>query len=61
METLINDSVSFLRVTLSQYGKAFGLPASLIALLVSGVNNPLYRHRFKSFLYTKALVKWIIP
>ena len=40
METLIYHSNSFLRVTLRQYGKAFGLPATPVALLVLGVNTP---------------------
>lgn len=40
METLINDSVSFLRVTLSQYGKTFIPPGTPVALLVvPGVNS----------------------
>ena len=57
METLIYNSTSFLRVTLSQYGESFGLPATPVDL--PGVNTPLppYSHRFKRLLYTKALVK----
>ena len=60
-ENLIYSSTSFLRVTLSHYGKAVGLPATLVALLVPDVNTPPYSHRFKSLIYTKKLVKWIIP
>ena len=45
MEILIHNSTSFLRVTLGQNGEAFGLPATLVALLVPGVNNPPYSHR----------------
>ena len=58
METLIQNSTSSLRVTLSQYGKAFGLPATPVALVIPGVTPP-YNHRFKSFISTKTLVKWI--
>ena len=61
METVIYNWTSFLRVTVSQYGKVFGLPATPSALIVSGVNTPLYSHRFNRLLYTKKLVKWIIP
>ena len=61
METLIYNSTSFLGVTLSQYGKAFGLPATPVALLVSGVNTPPHSNRFKNLLYTKTLVKCITP
>ena len=61
METLIYNSTSFLRVTLGQCSKAYGLPATKVALLVPGVNTPPYNHRFKSLVYTKTFVKWIIP
>ena len=61
METLIYNSNNFLRVTLSRYGKVFGLSATPVVLLVPGVNTPLYNHRFKSLIYTKTSVKWIIP
>ena len=61
METLIYYSTSLFRVTLSPYGKAFGLPVTLAVLLVPGVNTPPNSHRFKSFLYIKTLVKWVIP
>ena len=33
---------SFLRVTFSQYSKAFGLPATPVVLQVPGVNTPSY-------------------
>ena len=39
METLMYNEGSFLRVTLSQYGKDLGLPTAPVALLVSGVNT----------------------
>ena len=29
----------FLKVTINQYGKAFGLPATPVAILVSGINT----------------------
>ena len=61
METLIYDSTIFLRVTLSQYGKVFDLPVTPVALLIADVNSPPYSHRFKILIYTKMLVKWIIP
>ena len=61
MESLIYNSTSFLRATIRQNGKAFGLPAIPVATQVPGVNIPPYSHRFKSVLYTKTLVKWIIP
>ena len=47
METLIYNSTSFLRVTLSQYGKAFGLPATPAAIPVPGVNTWPYSHKVK--------------
>ena len=31
---------SFLRVTLSQYGRDLGLPTAPVSLLASGVNTP---------------------
>ena len=55
METLIYNSTIFLRVTLIQYYKAFGLSATPVALLVPDVNTPPYSHRFKSLIYTKTL------
>ena len=61
MEILIYNSTSILRVIFSQYGKAFGLPATSVALVVPGVNTPDDNHWFKSLFYTKTLVKWIIP
>ena len=39
METLIYNSISIFRVTFSQYGKAFGLPATSVALVVPGANT----------------------
>ena len=42
MET---NSTSFLRVTLSQYDKAFSLAATPVALLVPNVDTPPYSHR----------------
>ena len=48
---------SFLRVTLRQYGKAFGLPTTPVALPVPGVNTPPYIHRFNSLIYIKILAK----
>ena len=57
METLIYNSISIFRVTFSQYGKAFGLPATSVALVVPGANTLDDNHRFKSLLYTKAFVK----
>ena len=54
METLLYNSTSLLRVTLSQHGKAFGLPATPVALLVPCLNT-------LSLIYTKKLVKCIIP
>ena len=60
METLIYKSTSFLRVTLSQYDKAFGVPVTPVTLLVPGVNTPSYSHRCKDLLNTKTLLKWII-
>ena len=50
---------SFLIVTLNQYSKTFGVPATLITLLVPGVNTPPYCHKFKSLLYIKTMVKCI--
>ena len=40
METLIYNLTSFFRVTQSQYGKAFGLPATPVALLVNCIFTP---------------------
>ena len=57
METLIYNSISIFRVTFSQYGKAFALPATSVALVVPGANTLDDNHRFKSLLYTKAFVK----
>ena len=38
------NSTNFLRLTLSQYGKAFSLSATPVAyLLTSGINTPLFR------------------
>ena len=54
------NSTSYLKVTFSQYDKAFGLPVTPVALLVPGVKPHLYSHRFKSLRYTKT-VKWITP
>lgn len=59
METLILNSTNFLRVTLSQYSKAFSLPATPVAFLVPDVNNPPYSHSI-AFPILK-LLKWIIP
>ena len=39
METWTYNSTSSLRVTLSQYGKAFGLPATPVVWLVPGFNT----------------------
>ena len=61
METLLYNLTSLLRVTLSQHGKAFGLPATPVALLVPCLNTLSHSHRFKSLIYTKKLVKCIIP
>ena len=61
METLICNATSFLRVTLNQYGKAFGLPATTVALLIPSVNTSPFSHKFNSLLYSKTLLKWIIP
>ena len=44
METLVSNSTSFLRVTLSQYGNTFGLPATPVVLLVPRINTPPYSH-----------------
>ena len=44
MEILIYNSTSILRVIFSQYGKAFGLPATSVALVVPGVNTPDNNH-----------------
>ena len=41
METLICNSTSFLRITLSQFSEAFGLLATPVALLVAGVKPHL--------------------
>ena len=51
---------SFFRVILSQYVKAFGLPAAPIALLAPGDTAPLYLLRYKSLFYTRKLAEWII-
>ena len=51
---------SFLRITLSPYGETFVQPATPVSLLVPGVYTPPYGHRFKSLLYIKTLVIWII-
>ena len=59
MEIVIYNTNRFLRVTLSQYSKAIGIPATPVALLLPGINTPPYSHRFKNLLYTKTLVKWI--
>ena len=40
MECNSCNSTSYLKVTLSQYDKAFGLPVTPVALLVPGVNTP---------------------
>ena len=43
MGTLIYNSTSFLTVTLSPYGKAFGLPDTPFALLILGVTEAVAR------------------
>ena len=40
MECNSCNSTSYLKVTLSQYDKAFGQPVTPVALLVPGVNTP---------------------
>ena len=40
MKTLIYNSANFIIVALDKYGKAFGLPATPVGLLVLGINTP---------------------
>ena len=53
MENLLYNSTNFLRVTLIHYGKAFGLPATPVALLVTCVNTPPYSHRLRALSILK--------
>ena len=53
MENVIYNSTNCLRVTLIHYGKAFGLPATPVTLLVTGVNTPAYSHRLRALSILK--------
>ena len=60
MAIFIYNITVFLGVTLSQFGKTFDLPATLVGL-VPNFNTSPYSHRFKSLICSKTLVEWIIP